>query len=218
MTSSSSLHQPELSTPLHWNIGELKEIVIPTFWSDRYSHNNATLFSTLSNIYQLHRPVTGLYQLSPLSQLCIRPLPMAQEDRRVLCPTLVFHSDIQKLDRQQRRSKALVKIGCTGKNRYGQMMLPNVLLNGKSLNVRLCSALNRSSMFAEAQDSLLASSADELQSQFVLSSSTVPDPKTNQTDCWVEFRANLCHPMGFLPMGFRPLTSTPEKTRARDLI
>jgi hypothetical protein len=211
----SNVDLPEAPSAPHWDIGDLKEIVVPTYWSDTYSHNNATLLSTLSNTCQLRRPVTGLYQLSPFSKLCIRPLPMAQEDRRVLTPTLVFHCDDHGMDQLQSLSTDVVKIGYTGQNRNGQLMIPNILSNSNSLNVRLCSTPNRSSMFAEAQDSLLASSIHELQSQDVLASSPVPDPRTNQTDCWVEFRATLRRPLGFVP-SFKS-NSTLKVARAPDL-
>jgi hypothetical protein len=207
----------ETSSSLEWDVGDLKEIVIPVYWSDTYSNdNNNTLFATLADTYQLHRPVTGLYQLSPFCRLCVRPVPMAKEDRRLLSPTLIFHTNPQNLQDLQTRSIEkntvnVVKIGYTGRSTHGQLLIPDPLatMDGSGVDVRLCSAKKHTSMFAEAQDSLFAGSLSELQSKHVLSSSNISDPKLNQTDCWVEFRANLRHPLGFLP-SFKS-TSPPHK-------
>ena len=83
------------------------------------------------------------------------------------------------------------------------------------MHVRLCSQQKPSSRFAEAQDSLFASSLSELQSQDVLlaKEETSADPRTNNTDCWVEFRANLRHPLGFLPLSslLSTASSSPPK-------
>ena len=197
-----------------WHIGDLKEIVIPfDFSSTTYQNNQSTTFmDILSSTYhhQHRRPVTGLYQL-PHSNVYIRPIPMAKEDRQCCTsPTLIFHSDTEYMDEAQKQHNAadnntsttkLMKIGYSGRASYGQLMISDTNRFG-GMHIRLCAQHQPTSMYAEAQDSLLASSLSELQSKDVLlsntDSSTSTDPRTNNTDCWVEFRANLRHPLGFI--------------------
>jgi hypothetical protein len=188
-----------------WNAGELKEIVIPAYWGDSYA-DQRTLFTSLEDSRHLTRPVTGLYQL-PKSRVCIRPLPMAKEDRNVPSPSLIFHSeDLENagmLNKDDATTKA-VKIGYTGRAARGQLILLGTTSESTGVDIRLCSAKKPSSMFAEAQESLLASSLSELQSTRVLThretaATGESDPNINKMDCWVEFRANMRNPKGFLP-------------------
>lgn len=191
-------------------IGDLKEIVIPFDFSSNTS--STTWMDTLSSTsrHSSYRSVTGLYQL-PYSNIYIRPIPMAKEDRQYgLSPTLIFHSDTEHMDdvleqnrtiQNEVNTTQIMKIGYTGRKSHGQLMISDRSTFG-GMHVRLCSQEKPTSMYAEAQDSLLASSLGELQSQRVLQTKTdhssSTDPRTNSTDCWVEFRANLRHPLGFI--------------------
>lgn len=80
----------------------------------------------------------------------------------------------------------------------------------RGIDVRFCSSYKPSSMFCEAQESLLASSLDELQSTNVLKSTGKVDPRTLQTDCWVEFRANISRPMGYLKKTQPKIAKAPD--------
>lgn len=138
--------------------------------------------------------VTGVYQCS--SQLSIRPLPRAMHDRFLAVPTLVFH---QSADFQI--SPEWHPIGASS-SRKGQLMQYK-----HGLDVRLCKSTTRESMFCEAQESMLAGSLEELQSNHVLGSmSHQDDPRTNNMDCWVEVRANLKRPSGYFQQ-----TKTPPR-------
>lgn len=226
------------STPPRWLVGDLNEIVIPAYDFDTYpsfaaadGHRPTTLFAKLRDWPNARRPVTGVYQLFPSApRLGIRPLPMGKEDRILPPPTLIFHTYESVMNQNvllQQGSGSdddLVKIGHSGgSNCSGQFILNHTdAKNNDSggVDIRLCAAHAPSSMFAEAQESLLAGSLDELQSLHVLppdnhkssgSSSSddastknhakgrrESDPRTNQMDCWVEFRANLfSNPLGF---------------------
>jgi hypothetical protein len=182
--------------------GCLKEIVIPA--NDEMDRDGYTLldqFSQASSLFE--RPCTGLYQFKDSSKLCLRPLPAAEADRRLPPPSLVFHTD--SVDRIQEfaltaaidtttatdeisssTAIATAKIGYNGTGK-GQIMVQTGDWTG--LDVRFCEATKYSSMFAEAQTSLLAGGLPELQH-----GSGVND----SGDCWVEFRANLRNPAGFL--------------------
>ena len=220
-----------------WNIGDLKEIVIPFDFSNTMygssSNTTTTFIDTLSNIrhQEFNRSVTGLYQL-PYSNLYIRPIPMAKEDRQCCTkPTLIFHSDTDHMDGVLQQNHTidtnidgttkLMKIGYTGRQSHGQVMISDSSRFG-GISVRLCAQQQPTSAFAEAQDSLLASSLNELQSQHVLLSTSdhSKDPRTNNTDCWVEFRANLRHPLGFIPTSSLvsgSLSNPPKIAKAPDL-
>ena len=191
-----------------WNrTGALKEIVIPSYPTDTYP-DGRSLFTALQQTTQIHRPMPGLYQL-PHGLVCIRPLPSAKEDRRLPPPSLIFHTKSLK-DNYNDEETASFRIGFTGLTGRGQIMLRCKHENW-GLDVRMCPATKPSRMFSEAQESLLASSLKELQSAHVLSHRTGPcktkdktaksreeDPNTNNTDCWVEFRANMKHPTGYI--------------------
>jgi hypothetical protein len=191
--------------------GCLKEIVIPAY-TDETDHDGYTLLDQFSHS-SLARPVTGLYQMDSRSKLCVRPLPAAEADTRLPPPSLVFHTD--SVDRIQERALtastatstategtddasqstgtatatavATAKIGYNGTGK-GQIMVQTGDWTG--LDVRFCEAARYSSMFAEAQASLQAGSLPELQRD--------EGGKLKNGDCWVEFRANLRHPAGFM--------------------
>lgn len=217
----------DVDPSISWKNGELKEIVIPTYASDTYA-DKKTLFTTLRDSPHLTRPVPGVYKLLA-SRVCIRPLPMAKEDRKVPPPSLIFHWDdleeagLRNVDDDTTHA---VKIGYTGRTGRGQLMLlddkkDNLMSSG--VDIRLCSATQSSPVFAESQESLLASSLSELQSKHVLTNhlpgdATVQresDPNINKMDCWVEFRANIRNPQGFLPR--HELASRPRTAKAPDL-
>lgn len=189
--------------------GSLKELVIPTNGHDALSAN---LFFSISQS-PLTRPVTGLYQF-PANGLCLRPLPAGERDRKnaSILPSLIFHSnDVceQPLLDASHGGTQTAKIGYNGKAK-GQLMVRHDALTG--LDVRFCGCDRHSSMFAEAQESLFAGSLEELQSKHVLQEGGV-DPKTNNVDCWIEFRATMANPSGFLSNTARskiPIVNTSE--------
>lgn len=172
-----SRHRTMLSTH-----GVLKEVVVPFFDASAVP---------LTRMASLPRLAMGLYQLS--NGLAIRPLPASQEDHAVSPPSLIFHTSDDSLDFVQDSQTTMAKIGCSGVNRQGQTMLRHRDTQG--LDIRFCPSLKPSSMFFEAQESLLASSLPELQSTNVLQPTGKVDPRTQQSDCWIEFRANLSKPM-----------------------
>jgi hypothetical protein len=81
----------------------------------------------------------------------------------------------------------------------------------QGIDLRYCQSKELSSMFPEAQESLMAGSLDDLQNVNVMvkggnaqisdnkaiSSHTRVDSMNGLGDCWVEFRANLKRPMGY---------------------
>lgn len=179
---------------------QLKEVVIPVLADGM----DQSLFSTLS---ALERTVVGLYRF-PNSNTCLRPLPCGKEDHGLPPPSLIFHvhslNDVLK--KQPRRdcdndATGFSRIGFNSIQK-GQVMLRSPILQG--LDLRFCASTKRSSVFAEAQESLLAGSLPELQSTHVLdkggNKDREADPRTNNSDCWVEFRATLKRkPLSFLP-------------------
>ena len=217
-----------------WNQpGALKEIVVPADPSFTYP-DGQSLFTALQQSSHVHRPIPGLYQLP--QGLCIRPLPTAKEDRTLPPPSLIFHTDSLLQSDHRDPETAAFKIGFSGVGTKGQLMLRDKANNNHTnsstnngcigVDVRLCAATRPSSMFSEAQESLLASSLHELQSVHVLNPTQrkvgnsiktslkqkepspltdeklvqrPDDPNTNKMDCWVEFRANLKNLKGFRP-------------------
>jgi hypothetical protein len=171
--------------------GCLKEIVIPAY-DDEMDSDGCTLLDKFSQASSLARPCTGLYQFKDQSKLCLRPLPAAEADTRLPPPSLVFHTDsvdrIQELALADNLSSATAtaKIGFNGTGK-GQIMVQTGDWTG--LDVRFCEATKYTSMYAEAQASLQAGSLPELQHG---------SGEKENGDCWVEFRANLRHPAGFL--------------------
>jgi hypothetical protein len=202
--------RPTTTTNRLLTAGQLKEVALPIF--------DSTVLDTL--LAPLERPVVGLYQF-PDTQLCLRPLPTGKEDRHLAPPSLIFHVDsldsvLEQQQQQQQQQQAstrmtMTRIGYSGTQK-GQLMLRHPLLGG--LDVRLCESKKRTSVFSEAQESLLAGSLTELQSTHVLTPQQgLDDPRINNNmDCWVEFRANLkSNPLGF----FR--RNGPRIARAPDL-
>ena len=116
------------------------------------------------------------------------------------------HSRQPKQAKQQSRHDSGSTNTPTTAGGKGQLMIYHDDVRG--LDIRFCASTQYSSMFAEAQDSLLAASLPQLQSTDVLqdgttshSSTTTHDPKWNRADCWVEVRANLAQPMGYWKTG-----------------
>ena len=178
------MESQENDSPVQPTHGVLKEVVLPYFDAGR---------PVLDQLARLPRIATGLYQLG--NGLALRPLPASQEDHALPPPSLIFHSAAGSEPPVEQDQALVAKIGCSGTNRQGQTMVRHADTRG--IDIRFCPSLKPSSMFCEAQESLLASSLDELQSTSVLKSTGKVDPKTLQTDCWVEFRANMTRPMGF---------------------
>lgn len=195
----------------------LKEVTVPHFDDAKYTDGRTLLERLLENKH-LQRPVVGLFQLS--NDVVIRPLPTATEDRNLSEPSLVFccPDGMTVEDLLVSASAAsnfrIGKIGYTGQGKSGQYMLSHTSLPG--LSVRLTEDASFSSSFAEAQDSLLAASLEELQSVNVLqeggsveqagapiitssspSSSSQVDPLLGVGDCWIEVRANIKNSRGY---------------------
>jgi len=185
---------------------KLREIALPYF-DDATYEDGSTLFSRLGHS-ALSRPKTGLYQW-PQSGIAIRPLPAAKEDLTLAPPSFVFHceslDDAQKIIDSSGANSA--KVGFSGHDRKGQLIVRHQLLAG--LDFRMCEASALSSTFAEAQESLLAGSLDDLQSANVLGGTDEgstgvrghSDAMNGLGDCWIEFRANCRKPSGFLNKG-----------------
>ena len=175
-----------------FSTNSLKEIALPT---DSSSLPGMALMKEL-RISQLKRPVAGLYQYS--SGLCIRPLPTAAEDLRLSPPSFVFHCDSVQSCSERLSDDASFQqreIGHTGA-KAGQLVIRHPDFLG--IDVRLCDRTSYSSMFAEAQESLMAASLPELQSGRVLHGGRkMIDSQAAGADCWVEFRANVKNPHGF---------------------
>lgn len=183
----------------------LREIVLPYFDDATYSDGS----SLLSHFGQsaLSRPLMGIYQW-PKNDVVFRPLPAAKEDLTLPPPSFVFRCD--SLDNAQtvieNSGATCAKVGFSGHDRRGQLIVRHELLAG--LDFRMCEATKLSSSFAEAQESLLAGSLDDLQNINVMAEggkrtsadSDSPgrsDAMNGLGDCWVEFRANLRNPSGF---------------------
>lgn len=202
--------------------GQLKEVVVPVledamYETDTINNLEQSLFSKLS---ALPRPVIGLYRL-PNSNTCLRPLPCGKEDHGLPPPSLIFHvhSLSDALEKQCWKDNdddtGFSRIGFNSMQ-SGQVMLRSPFLQG--LDLRFCESTKRSSVFAEAQESLLAGSLPKLQSKHVLDKGDnrdrEADPRTNNMDCWVEFRATVKRK----PLGFLPKSSTkPKVAKVPDL-
>eukprot|EP00980_Cylindrotheca_fusiformis_P018943 scaffold6331_cov195-Cylindrotheca_fusiformis.AAC.7 len=173
-------------------LGGLKEVAVPFFDFAEYK-DGSTFFSHFS---EARRPVFGVYQWGD-SGTRIRPLPTASEDRRLPPPSLIFHNkDLSQI--KETAGVEVAKIGYGG-NKIGQLMLQHEDLLG--LDIRLCSSADVTSAFCEAQDSLLAGSLNELQSTNTLLAAGEEgkdDERIGEADCWVEVRANLKSPSGYL--------------------
>lgn len=183
----------------------LKEVAVPFF--DFAEYTNGTSF--LSQFSKARRLQVGLYQWGD-SGTRIRPLPAASEDRRLPPPSLIFHCNDFTQIAADTTGARIAKIGYGG-NRVGQLMLEHDDLLG--LDIRFCSSISASSAFSEAQDSLLAGSLDELQSTNTLlagGEKVKDDDRIGEADCWVEVRANLKSPSGFLK---RAVRSEPSNQR-----
>jgi hypothetical protein len=188
-----------------------KELCIPYFDDASYP-DGSTLLSTLSA--SLYRPAVGLYQFHRNENhngIAVRPLPSAKEDRMLPFPSLVFYKsndgDGDKSSNSDTTGKdddgcRTAKIGFSS-SRTGQYMVSHPDLPG--LDIRLSDKETFSSHFAEAQQALLAGSLLELQSNNVLleggksgSNESRSDSMNGLGDCWVEFRANMKQPSGFI--------------------
>lgn len=195
----------------------LREVALPHFDNSLYS-DGRSLLSTLSDS-PLHRPVVGLYQFQ--GGLTVRPLPAAEEDRILPAPSFVFNCpNLNELPPLEGARTA--KIGYSGTSKRGQLMVAHASLPG--LDFRLTDSLEFSSNFSEAQDALLAGSLMELQSENVLleggegrHARTKHDAMDGVGDCWVEFRANVKQPWGFIKKIHPTTTKVTKVVKAPDL-
>jgi hypothetical protein len=193
-----SIESRETGERREWKLGDVKEVVIST------SDEDTTLFSMLSQSPGLSRAVTGLYQSNNQASLCIRPLPIAKEDRAMPPPSLVFHTlHLDETCKSLPDDTKAFKIGYTGENgltncektSFGrvQVILRNESVYG--IDVCFCSNVKPSSMIAEAQEWLLASSLAELQSKHVVSDAQDEvDLNTNNADYYADFQATVKNP------------------------
>lgn len=201
-----SLPQSETSSDVLDDKNEsygLKEISVPYFDFAEYT-DGSTLLSRFSKT-KMKRPVVGVYKWGSNR---IRPLPTASEDRVLPPPSLVFHCKNLEGVNIEVPGARTSKIGYGG-NRIGQMIVQHEALSG--LDVRFCSNTTVSSSFCEAQESLLAASLSDLQSTNTLlkgGEEAKDDDRIGKADCWVEVRANLKQPSGFLkrPVAFNTST------------
>ena len=214
---------PKGSTPasnnnLNVNQG-LKEVALPVYDDARYL-DGSTLLSQLSSS-QLTRPTVGVFQF-PNNGVVLRPLPAATEDRLLPAPSLVFYCS--KLEEAKTRLSSMgvttAKIGFRGTSKQGQLMVVHKDIPG--LDIRLTENLDYSSSFFETQEALLAGSLDDLQNINVLieggkASKAKQDAKTGLGDCWVEFRANLKSPSGFLKRNAKSTDQRPKIAKAPDI-
>jgi hypothetical protein len=206
----------------HFEEGDLKEVVLYSSYDDDDSSSSSS--SLLQMLYQsLPSPVTGVY-VTPGTGLRIRPLPPAVRDQGISAPTLIFHRRRQATSEERPEPLSAAedgtddgargvggggrfrRIGYTGRsmmNGGGQLVFDHA--DRHQLGLRLCGDTGPPrSMFAEAQDSLLASSIVGLQSNRVVLSKDddqqkqqQDDPRTNKSDCWVEARAQLAQPLEY---------------------
>ena len=214
---------------------KLREIAIPFNYESTYA-DGSSLSQKLS-LSNLTRPKTGLYQMGN-GGLVIRPLPSATSDFTLPSPSFIFQCDSLKNKEQALvNGVALSKLGCNGIER-GQMLIHHHDVQG--IELRFCEARQLSSSFAEAEESLMAGSLNELQNANVMVEGgktksqydvkiDVSNNSGNQGakklridamnglgDCWVEFRANIKHPLGFFDKKAR--TKTVQRTaKAPDL-
>lgn len=220
LPSSSNSNEESLQS---LQTGALKEIAIP-FDDGCCYPNGQSLLSMLSSS-TLNRPTVGLYQW-PNNGIALRPLPSAEEDRTLPVPSLVFFcKDLDSVAGQVSAVGAVsAKIGYNGLAESGQLMVSHPMLYGLDLRVTDC--VEFTSAFPEAQEALLASSLGELQNANVLvkggkendvaNRSTV-DNRDNQGDCWVEFRANMKRPSGFIKRSTRGKSGKVRTAKAPDL-
>jgi len=212
-------------------VGGLKEFVIPHYDFATYSQDGSSLLSRLSSSSTLTRPVVGLYKWD--DTLSIRPLPAAQEDRSLPPPSLIFHySNFEDLDEMEEKLQQVgaisSKIGYTGTGKRGQLLVRHKDING--IDIRFCESTEYSSNFAEAQEALLASSLEELQNVNVMlegkegsnyegmdGNRGKVDVMNGLGDCWVEFRANMKKPSGFLNRKGNARSSAPRTAKAPEI-
>mmetsp|Transcript_10196 Transcript_10196/g.19089 ORF Transcript_10196/g.19089 Transcript_10196/m.19089 type:complete len:419 (+) Transcript_10196:3491-4747(+) len=187
---------------------KLREIAIPYDDESTYP-DGLTLLQSLSKS-TLSRPKTGLFQWKSASaSFAIRPLPIAKVDLNLPSPSMIFQCE--SLDKVQSEYSRDVNLNKVGYNSItpGQLMVGHEDLQG--IDLRYCQSKELSSMFPEAQESLMAGSLDDLQNvnvmvkggnaqssnDQVVASRTRIDSLNGLGDCWVEFRANLKRPMGY---------------------
>jgi hypothetical protein len=204
----------------------LREIVIPYDDESTYP-GGLTLLQSLSKS-NLHRPKMGLFQWNLISSseaedgICIRPLPIAKVDMTLPSPSFIFQCDSLDLVHSTFSKDATFhKVGYNS-TANGQLMLNHRNLVG--LDLRYCQSKELSTFFAEAQESLMAGSLDDLQNVNVMveggniqntrSANIVPlnqegvgkamdsspaklDSMNGLGDCWMEFRANMKRPFGY---------------------
>jgi hypothetical protein len=204
----------------HFEDGDLKEVVLYSSYDDDddSTSSSSSLLQMLSQ--SLPSPVTGVY-VTPGTGLRIRPLPPAVRDQGPSAPTLIFHRRRQATPEELPKALSTAedgyegasggdsrfrRIGYTGRsmmNGGGQLVFDHA--DHQQLGLRLCGDTGPPrSMFAEAQDSLLASSIAGLQSNRVVLSKddnqqkqAQDDPRTNKSDCWVEARAQMVQPLAY---------------------
>lgn len=206
---------------------KLREIAIPCNFESTYA-DGSSLMQKLSQS-NLSRPKTGLYQWpasSPADGVILRPLPSANADWTLTYPSFIFQCEsLQAKNDALKEDALLTKVG-RNSTVPGQLMIHHPDLQG--IEMRYCETNELSSSFAEAQESLMAGSLDDLQNANVMveggntrslndveitvsSSKAIASKKKVDVmnglgDCWVEFRANIKRPQGFFDKKARTKT------------
>jgi hypothetical protein len=178
----------------------LKEVVVPYF--DYAAYKDGSTFLSKLGLAMTIRPTVGVYQW-PNNTTCIRPLPTGAEDQKLPSPSLIFHCESPENNEDKIKEygfrEARIGYGGLGRDRgHGQIMLLHKDLIG--LDIRYCPRTKISSAFSEAQESLLAGSLETLQSTNVLlaGGEANDDKRIGNGDCWVEFKASIKRPSGYL--------------------
>ena len=185
-------------------MGKLRELALPFF-------PQPNTIQTKLSMSSFHRPLPGLYQFNKGNNdgLILRPIPAAKEDLRLPPPSLVFQCE-SLADAQAQIEKQLqghtFKIGWRGHGQLGSLMVAHPSILG--LDIRISETWVPNSGFDEAQDSLLAGSLEELQSAHVVLEGKSFVREDRLGDCWIETRANISHPSGFMKQLLSPKKQT----------
>ena len=186
---------------------QLRELAIP-FFPEMSSVQQQLSQSSLT------RPAPGLYQFTQSTNndgLILRPIPSATEDFKLPQPSLVIQcSSLAKVKDivENNLEGRTAKIGWRGDGQNGSLIVSHPSVRG--LDIRLVETSDKwisNTYFDEAQEALLAASLDDLQSSHVITEGNEGtdkdferqiDPKNLIADCWIETRANVKNPLGFL--------------------
>ena len=197
---------------------QLRELAIPFFpemSSIQQQLSKSSLTRPAPGLYQFTRPqnlnATTAELLANHDGLILRPIPSAPEDFKLPHPSLVIQCsslvEVQDIVENKLNGRT-AKIGWRGDGENGSLIVSHPSVMG--LDIRLVETSDKwvlNTYFDEAQEALLAASLDDLQSSHVITEGNEGmnkdierqvDPKNLNADCWVETRANVKNPLGFL--------------------